>query len=130
MSVAEARAKLDQPKPEAFKFDQPGDEIAGKVTGFDLADTTYGKVKIVVIDPSDGHLRSIWLVHGALKSQMARIRPVIGDAIAVRYLGETESANGRTYHDYAVATDREQVFSWDAEPKQQEQNPFDGEPPF
>jgi hypothetical protein len=145
--VAAARARLDEPRPEAFRFTQAGDTIAGTVVRLDSADTDYGPCRVVVVDPGDGGLRSIWLFHDALLSQMQKLRPMPGDVIAVRYLGRTRSAAGRSYHDYAVATDAARgQFEWDspsARPPQpdrdehhqapaggREANPFDDDPPF
>jgi hypothetical protein len=115
--LAAARAKLDQPRAETFRFNHEGDEIAGTVVRRDVADTEYGEQRIVVVDPGDGNLRSIWLLHDALRSQMEKLAPEIGDVIAVRYLGRQQSGNGRSYHAYTVAMDRERPqFQWDTSP--------------
>jgi hypothetical protein len=112
--LATARAKLDQPRAETFRFANAGDEIAGTVVRLDVADTEYGQQKIVVVDPGDGNLRSIWLLHDALVSQMKKLKPQPGDVIAVRYLGRQTSGSGRSYHAYTVATDAERPqFQWD-----------------
>ena len=112
--LAAARAKLDQPRAETFKFTKAGDEIAGVVVRLDLADTEYGPQRIVVVDPGDGNLRSIWLLHDALRSQMEKLRPQPGDAIAVRYNGKvTSEKTGRGYHAYTVTSDRDRpAFTW------------------
>lgn len=142
--LAAARAKLDQPRAETFRFAKAGDEIAGTVVRLDVADTEYGQQKIVVVDPGDGNLRSIWLLHDALLSQMRKLKPQPGDVIAVRYLGKQTSGNGRSYHAYTVTSDRERPqFQWDAKvaaaaaaiPDDDgfgpvEANPFDDNPPF
>jgi hypothetical protein len=129
--LAAARAKLDQPRAESFRFAKAGDEIAGTVVRLDVADTEYGPQRIVVVDPGDGALRSIWLLHDALLSQMKKLKPQPGDVIAVRYLGRQQSGNGRSYHAYTVATDREQPqFQWDgpsARPPAQAADPWEGE---
>jgi hypothetical protein len=113
--LAAARAKLDQPRAETFRFGKAGDEIAGTVVRLDVADTEYGRQRIVVVDPGDGNLRSIWLLHDALRSQMEKLKPQPGDVVAVRYLGRQQSASGRSYHAYTVTTDRERPqFTWGA----------------
>ena len=131
-AIDAARAKLDQPKPEAFRFGEDGNEISGTVVRLEMGETPYGKCPIVVIDTGNGTLRSVWLTHKALRGAVTRVRPQVGDGIAIRCLGERESGTGRTYTDYSAATDRDQTFSWDDDDRQQqqEQNPFDGEPPF
>jgi hypothetical protein len=115
--LAAARAKLDQPRAETFRFAHEGDEIAGTVVRLDVADTEYGPQCIVVVDPGDGNLRSIWLLHDALRSQMEKLRPEPGTVIAVRYLGRQQSANGRSYHAYTVTTDWDRPqFQWGKRP--------------
>lgn len=142
--LAEARARLDQPRAETFRFEKDGDEIAGTVKRLDTAETSYGPAKIVVVDPGDGNLRSIWLIHDALLSQMRKLKPQPGDVIAVRYLGKQKSpASGRSYHAYTVASDRDRPgFEWDGGSKAAaddlpfagDENPFDeplaDEPPY
>jgi hypothetical protein len=144
--LAAARAKLDQPRAETFRFGKAGDEIVGTVVRLDVADTEYGTQRIVVIDPGDGNLRSVWLLHDALLSQMRKLKPQAGDVIAIRYLGRQQSSNGRSYHAYTVASDQDRAqFQWDtpsarppASPtasasddgEPSEANPFDDDPPF
>ena len=109
-----------------------------------MADTSYGPQKIVVVDPGDGNLRSIWLLHDALLSQMKKLKPQPGDVIAVRYLGRQQSGSGRSYHAYTVATDAEKPqfawdapagkdraeLQWDSDDEAAEPNPFDDEPAY
>jgi hypothetical protein len=137
--VAAAKARLDEPRAESFKFDKPGTEIAGTVARLDVGETEYGETKIVVIDPGDGNLRSVWLFHDALLSQMKKLKPRPGDVIAVRYLGKQKSGNGRSYHAYTVTSDKERPgFDWDGSAGEGgEANPFDepldessDEPPY
>jgi hypothetical protein len=119
--LAAARAKLDQPRAETFRFGKAGDEIAGTVVRLDEADTEYGSQRIVVVDPGDGNLRSIWLLHDALRSQMEKLAPDPGDVIAVRYLGRQQSANNRSYHAYTVTSDRDRPqFQWGKRPQRQD----------
>jgi hypothetical protein len=126
--LAAARRKLDEPRAETFRFSKAGDEIVGTVVRLDVADTEYGQQRIVVVDPGDGNLRSIWLLHDALRSQMEKQRPEPGDVIAVRYLGRQQSANGRSYHAYTVTSDRERPqFQWGKRPQRDDPPEGDGE---
>ena len=126
--LAAARAKLDQPRAETFRFSHEGDEIAGVVVRLDVADTEYGQQRIVVVDPGDGNLRSIWLLHDALRSQMEKLRPEPGDVIAVRYLGRQKSVNGRSYHAYTVTSDRDRPqFQWGKRPQRDDAVPPEGD---
>jgi hypothetical protein len=127
--LAAARAKLDQPRAETFRFSEAGDEIAGTVTRLDVADTEYGPQRIVVIDPGDGNLRSIWLLHDALRYQMEKLRPQPGAVIAIRYGGKVASEKtGRTYHAYTVTSDKDApAFTW-GEPARQDVTAADEDP--
>jgi hypothetical protein len=139
--LAAARAKLDQPRAETFRFEEPGDEIVGTVVRLDVGETVYGSVRIVVVDPGDGNLRSIWLIHDALKSQMAKQKPQPGDVIAVRYLGKQKSSNDGDYHAYTVTSDKDRPgFTWGETPAQGDEDgtfqdgtplpPAPDDPPF
>src|SRR5205814_1641205 len=80
----------------------------------DLGD---GTVPIVVVDTGDG-LRSVWVFHDALRSQLEKLQPQPGDVIAIRYNGKQISATGRTYHSYTVATDRPRTqYQWGSQPE-------------
>jgi hypothetical protein len=134
-----AKRRLDEPRATTFRFEKAGDEIIGKVVRLDIASTEYGEARIVVVDPGNGELRSIWLFHDALISQMEKIRPGPGDVIAVRYHGLVMGTNGRKYHNYSVSSDKDTPqFSWGPKPVElqpNEPNPFhsdveDDEPGF
>ena len=119
--LAAARAALDEPRPEAWRNPSEGDEIAGTVVRVEAGDLGDGPVPIVVIDPGDGNLRSIWLFHDALRSQMEKVQPQAGDVIAVRYNGKQKSGSGRSYHSYTVGTDKPRAeFQWGKRPQRQD----------
>jgi hypothetical protein len=146
-----ARARLDEDRPEAFKFVHEGDEIAGVVTALQVADLggEYGPTRVLVLDTGT-QKRAVWLFHEALSSRLAQLKPKIGDVIAIRYEGLRSAASGRSYHGYRVAADRDEPgFEWEtrreqeAPPRQdvppqrapsggwpEERNPFDDDPPF
>ena len=152
---ADLKAKLDQPRAESYKFTRAGEILTGTVAKLDVGRTRDGdQVRIVVLDDGEA-LRSVWLLHDALDSQMRKLKPQPGDRIAIRYNGkETSAGSGRQYHSYTVVSDREQpAFSWDDEvtgsaggdesPRftadpwasdpgeyPQEPNPFHDDPPF
>jgi len=110
------RRKLDEPRPESYRFETQGQELLGTVTGLDIGTTWEGeRVRIVVVDAGDdGPPHSVWLLHDALKSQMTRLRPQPGDRIGIRYNGKETGKSGRSYHSYTVVTDRQAAaFTWD-----------------
>jgi hypothetical protein len=118
--LAAARAALNEPRPEAWRNPSPGEEIAGTVVRVETGDLGDGLVPIVVIDTGD-RLRSVWLFHDALRSQMQKLQPQPGDVIAIRFNGKQQSASGRFYNSYTVATDRPRPqFEWGQQPQQQD----------
>jgi hypothetical protein len=143
--LAAAKAALDQPRPEAWRNPSPGDELAGTVAWIEAGDLGDGAVPIVVVDMGDS-LRSVWVFHDALRSQLEKLQPQPGDVIAIRYNGKQISASGRTYHSYSVATDRPRPqYQWgqpqpqgtaggrpenDGDGEPAERNPFDDDPPY
>jgi hypothetical protein len=101
--LAAVRAGLDEPRPEAWRPEKEGDEIAGVIVRVEPSDYD---APIVVLDTGGGELRSVWCFHDALKSQFERLRPGRGDAVAIRYLGYQKSSNNRRYKAYTVTTDK------------------------
>lgn len=103
---------LDQGTPESWIPKEKGEEIRGTVVGLDQGYSQMsGITPILVIDTGDGVLRSIWLYGDVLKNLMRRVRPVPGEAIAVRFEGKRKSKNPRPgtsgeYNDWRVAVDR------------------------
>ena len=115
VSKADLLGKLDAPRPESYRFTEAGQVLSGTVAGLDVGTTYEGdRVRIVVIDPDDGNPPcSVWLLHDAMRSQMNRIRPRIGERLAIRYNGKIMSRNERPYHSYTVVSDREAGADWD-----------------
>jgi hypothetical protein len=111
--LAVAKAALDEPRPEAWKNPSPGEELAGTVVRVEAGDLGDGPVPIVVIDTGDGNLRSVWVFHDALHSQLEKLQTQPGDVIAIRYNGKQRSASGRDYHSYTVASAKPRApFQW------------------
>jgi hypothetical protein len=127
--IAAAKARLDMPRPEPFKFDNEGDEIAGVMVYADKRDTAYrADVPNLVLDPGDGKLRSVLQFHAALRSQVEREDPQPGDVVAIRYLGlQVSESSGREYHAYNVTVERDP----DREAPARDDAPYeDDEPPY
>jgi len=108
--------------PESWIPEDEGDSIAGIFSGLDKGRTSFGPAWIVVLNVG-GTMRSVWLLHEALKSQFLQAKPVEGELVAVLYRGRRKAKNpipGRseTYHDYRVVVDRgeseEAETTWEA----------------
>jgi hypothetical protein len=115
MATTTCGIRADEPKPESWKPENPGDEIAGIVvkldSAFDREGTEHG---IIVLKTDDGSLRSVWLLGEALRNQVLKASPQPGDRLLIQYRGKVKSkGSGRMYHDFRVATDRQVSTWWD-----------------
>ena len=91
-------------------------EIVGVFTRLESAPTAYGPKWIVVLTLPDGSERSVWLFHTALRNELAKLKPVEGELVAIAHLGKKQTEDGKTTYDaYKVVVDRvPTVHSWDA----------------
>ena len=106
---------VDRKFAEAWRPD-PGGKLIGEIvelssrSGFD--DQPY---PILTIKGDDGTELAFHAFHTVAKNELARLRPQVGQRIAIRYDGQKEGADGRArYHAYRVATDHAPEFSWGA----------------
>ena len=68
---------------------------------------------------SDGVGWNVWLWQTGLASEMRRVRPQVGDVLAVEYLGQVQpQAGGTPYHSYRIAKaddgSEPEPFDWQA----------------
>lgn len=117
--VAALHDRAEEPLPESWQPQQPGEELVGKFVRLDRGATAYGPCWIVIVESikTPGLLRSVWLFHTALKNQFDKARPQAGELILIRYEGKrTPKGGGQQYHDWKVIAEgrgREGGFSWD-----------------
>lgn len=77
--------------------------IQGRVTYVGEVDSDYGdgKVPLLEIEDKAGDLWSIRGYSTALRSQISKIDPQVGDLFAVKYLGEKAGRkSGKDYHNF------------------------------
>lgn len=93
--------------PPAFRFEDEGSMIVGKVVGFSRAYSKHGPYPVVTVrDEEDNEVKSVHCFHTALASQFREQDPKPGDRIAVRYDGLKTAKDGETeYHNYKVRVD-------------------------
>ena len=66
---------------------EPGDTLVGTVAGFDHGHTKFGDYDILLVQDDEGDaLRSVWLMHAVLRSEITRHDPRPGDRIAIKRL--------------------------------------------
>lgn len=96
-----------RPPAESFKFENPGDRVAGAVLDLEMGETEYGRAPILVLDTEDGE-RSVWMFGKLLQGWLARRKPERGSQVAITYLGKTKSKDGpNEYNDYRIECDRD-----------------------
>lgn len=102
-------AELDEDPvfADAWIPQDEGDTIIGQITQISSRDTEYGTYTIITILP-DGEDTPL-AVHCTgtiLASHIDADQPAVGDRYAIRYAGERQSKNGRTYRDWRTAIRR------------------------
>jgi hypothetical protein len=101
-------AELDADRPEPWRPAEAGDEVIGVVTALTSGvGSTGDECEIVVLDTSEGQ-RAVWRWHTVLHDELKRVKPAVGDVLAVRYLGRQSGKGdeGRQFAAYRVAIKR------------------------
>jgi hypothetical protein len=106
--------RVERSYPESVTFSEERPLLVGEFLRLDEGHTSYGPAKIAVLRTKDEREVGVWLLHTALKSAFARLRPKPGELVAIRYEGKRESAAGQTYDSYRVEIDRARGADWDA----------------
>jgi len=101
----------------------PGDKLIGTLTGLDRREGAYGTYPIATIRVSEpesseeggkpipvGESRAFHAFRDVALSELKKVRPKLGDAIAVGYSGQPE---GKSYHLYKVVGGSDTGFDWD-----------------
>jgi len=106
---ARMRGYADEATPEAFMFEEPGDELLGVVVAVNLsAATRFGWAPVVTIRRPSGDHVSLWLLHAVLRREFERQAPQPGEVVFVRYQGHVHPEGGQRYESYVVRVDRPQ----------------------
>jgi len=113
--IDRARAYDDQPEPGWRP--QPGDVVAGTVIDVDVRTATYRdqarEVPVVVLEQPDGSRIAVWALHTVLLQELARLRPRIGEELAIRRLDDAEQGYKR-YRVFAARQDDTAGIDWAA----------------
>lgn len=93
---------LDKEFPRTWMFQEDGKQVVGTFVKLDEGMTRqYGACPIIVLNV-DGEDRSVWMMHTALRSKLAQLRPAVGDTIAIKQGDPRTSKNDMEYYDYRV----------------------------
>lgn len=106
-------SRLDVEFAPAWRPD-PGDKLSGEVVGIGERAGEYGSYPIVTLRRDDGEELALHAFHSVLASELAALRPKLGDRLAVRYDGKKQTRTGTgSYHGYKVVKDGdEQAVDW------------------
>lgn len=94
--------------PAADGGEGPGATLVGFVTAVYEVGSDYRSepVPCVDVEDRDGEVWSVRGYHAALGGQLSRLKPTVGDAMAVKYIGEKQNSKGQQLQDYAVRVRR------------------------
>lgn len=86
---------------DAFRFEEPGDQVVGRVVGVSSNTNQYGEYPILTVQVKGGDLVAVHGLGTILKRELLKASE--GSLVAVRYQGEKRSdKSGSTYKDYKV----------------------------
>lgn len=108
--VAALRERASTSFPEAWIASDQECEFVGYFRRLEgPAQTKNGPVYVAIFaEAQTGVERSVWLVHTALRNELARQKPRHDELVLIRYEGIVEPhAGGRAYAGYRVVVDRE-----------------------
>jgi hypothetical protein len=121
MSIAgnhnDVNAQVDREYAQAWR-PNPGDKLVGEVVELSQREGLYGVYPIITVREDDGTERAVHAFHAVAAAELAKVRPQVGERIAIKYVGQEPTADGRSgsfYHRYRVAVDRPAApFNWAA----------------
>lgn len=100
------RERMAAGYPETW-IPQPGDSIVGVLVRTAVGHMREnGQTRIAVLDVGGGKEISVWLHREGLRAKLEEQAPVIGETIAIWYLGPPEPGSHSKAHRYKVEIDR------------------------
>lgn len=96
--------RLDASYAAAWRPDVD-DKLVGEVVALSERDGGYGNYPILTLRRDDGEELAVHAMHYVLSSELAKLRPKIGDRLAIKYLGKIAPKTGAPYHAYRVVSD-------------------------
>lgn len=111
----------DDTPPQPWK-PKPGDCLVGEVLDLELRDAPprpgdpqeRPPVLVVTMKDEEGTIWAFWAWHKVARGELAKVRPAIGDTLAIRRLDDVKDV-AQPYARYVVFSDSPEVktFSWD-----------------
>lgn len=96
--------------PSAWK-PKTGEKLTGTITELSERESEFGAYPAVGISTDTGEEVVFHAFHVAARNQLARLRPEVGDRLAVKYFGKDEE---KGYEKYRILIDRTApAINWD-----------------
>ncbi len=120
--AARLRERIEQGYADPWDFKELP-ELVGVVESYARVDTAYGaRVVCTIVEPTSDspdapapRRYAVWLSSTALLNRFRELRPMVGELVAIRYLGQSDPAErGRQpAHRFRVEVDRPgSTFEW------------------
>ena len=94
-STSDLASQVNQPPPAGWR-PKPGDTISGIVIGVTRSgEGQFGAYPIVTIRKDDGSDVAVHAFHTVLQRELVKLRPVVGETIAIAYLGDQKDKDGK-----------------------------------
>jgi hypothetical protein len=90
-----------------------GDRLVGTVASVDERTNEWGTYPLIVIETDNGNEITVHGSRTVLRNEFARLRPMVGERIGIKYLGKIDRAGGASYEGYKVVLDRATPPDWD-----------------
>lgn len=102
----QTRRRVWQPTSDQASAYRP-DTITGELLKVEEWQTENGPTRVaVLLDDLDGDETSIFLGSTALTNAWDEQEPCVGDRVGIRFGGQVEGKNGRTYNRFYLAVER------------------------
>jgi hypothetical protein len=94
-----------------------GQVLEGNIANIDTGASQYGAYPIVTVENAQGEKFAVHCFHTAIRGQLARVRPKVGDPIGIKYMGKKQSTTNsdRTYDVYRVISQGAGGYDWSQE---------------
>lgn len=101
-------AQVDEAPAEGWQ-PEAGDKIVGVLTERTMSsEGEWGAYPILTLQHADGSRTAVHAFHTVLRNELDRRRPMVGDVVAIKYLGMS-AGKGTDYEGYRVALQRNQA---------------------
>lgn len=96
-----------KPDNDYVKWSDPGQTESGRINDITMREFDDGKkAPQITFVNAEGATRIMTASQVDLKARLAALRPIEGDSITVKYLGEQRLAGGRAMKTFEVEVDR------------------------